>query len=93
MKPFLKQGSTVRFVIALSHIDSTIITDANASYVPWNNEQNVPTEMCLANIKEREELIHARFDNKFLPFNVIPVCPVRQYGLEALKDEIIDILN
>lgn len=93
LKPFFKQDSTVRFVVALSHIDSTIITDANANYIPWDDERNVPTEMCLANIKEREVLIHARFDNKFLPFNVIPVCPVRQYGLEALKDEIINNLN
>lgn len=43
----------------------------------------------MENIETRIKLIHERYDNKFLPFEVIPVCALRKYGIETLKDAII----
>lgn len=85
LKPFLDKDKDVKFIIALNHIDSTIITDTKREYEPWNSETNEPTEKCVQNIAERISIIHKRFDNIFLPFEVVPVCAMRHYGINKLK--------
>lgn len=89
LKQFINSENEVRFVIALNHIDSKIITDDNGSYEPWDEQLNEPTQKCCKNIDERISIIHQKFDDKFLPFNVIPVCALRQYGIEKLKEIIL----
>lgn len=90
-KEYIRPNRNVKFVVALNHIDSKIITDADGSYEPWNNEMNTPSEHCVRNIRERTKIIHEKFDNRFLPFEVIPVCAMRNYGLGELKKEILNI--
>ncbi|MCQ2273379.1 MAG: GTPase domain-containing protein [Bacteroidales bacterium] len=72
-----------KFVIALNHIDSRIVAD-NDEYNPWDDNTNSPTESCLAKVQERITIIQQKFDNKFLPFNVIPVCAKRKYNIDQL---------
>lgn len=85
LKPFVDKDKDVKFIIALNHIDSTGITDIKREYEPWNSEANEPTEKCVQNIAERISILHERFDNIFLPFEVVPVCAMRHYGIDKLK--------
>ena len=89
MKEFVNANKNVKFIIALNHIDSRIVTDKDNTYEPWDAENNAPSAKCMENIETRIKLIHERYDNKFLPFEVIPVCALRKYGIETLKDAII----
>ena len=89
MKEFVSANKNVKFIIALNHIDSRIVTDKDNTYEPWDEENDVPSEKCMENIETRIKLIHERYDNKFLPFEVVPVCALRKYGIEALKNAII----
>lgn len=89
MKEFVDKTKKVKFVIALNHIDSRIVTDTDNTYEPWNEKNNCPSEKCFSNIEARIKIIHEKFDNKFIPFKVIPVCALRKYGIEQLKSEII----
>lgn len=89
LKQFINSEDEVKFVIALNHIDSKIITNDNGSYEPWDAQLNEPTQKCRENIDERISIIHQKFDDKFLPFDVIPVCALRQYGIEKLKAIIL----
>lgn len=91
LKPFINTKKKVKLIFALNHIDSRIIAGADNSYVPWNEDNNEPSEKCLENIEIRKSIIHNRFDNRFLPFEVIPVCAMRGYGIELLKSKINDI--
>ena len=91
LKSYIDKSKRVKFIVALNHIDSKIITDAEGEYEPWNNENNIPSEQCLLNIKERTDIIHQKFDNRLLPFEVVPVCAMRNYGLEELKKKILNI--
>ena len=43
---------------------------------------------CFENIKLREDIIRERFDGRFLPFEIIPVCAMRGYGIDVLKSKI-----
>lgn len=88
MKQNINKEKPVRFVIALNHIDSKIVAGKEHSYEPWDMDNNTPSRKCNENIKERISLIHERFDGKFLPFEVVPVCAMRTYGIESLKAEI-----
>ena len=90
IKDYTDKRKTVKFVVALNHIDSKIITDSDGKYEPWDNASNKPTEQCMRNIQERIGIIHQRFDGKFLPFDVVPVCAMRKYGLEELKSKILN---
>jgi len=85
LKQYINTNKDVRFVIALNHIDSNIITDSQGQYVPWDEEKNAPSEKCEENIQERVLLLKEKFKDRFLPFDVIPVCAVRNYGINDLK--------
>lgn len=89
MKEFVNANKNVKFIIALNHIDSRIVADKDNTYEPWDIENNAPSAKCMENIETRIKLIHERYDNKFLPFEVVPVCALRKYGIEALKNAII----
>ena len=89
MKEFVNANNNVKFIIALNHIDSRIVADKDNTYEPWDIENNAPSAKCMENIETRIKLIHERYDNKFLPFEVVPVCALRKYGIEALKNAII----
>ncbi|MBD5249943.1 MAG: GTPase domain-containing protein [Barnesiella sp.] len=89
LKPCLSDEKNVKFVVALNHIDTHSITDADGNYCSWNTAIKEPTEECIANIKERIGIIHEKFDNRFIPFEVIPVCAVYNYNIETLKNEIL----
>lgn len=88
LKKFVKDEKKVKFVIALNHIDSRIIADTDNTYEPWDVEKDEPSEHCWKNIYARKKIIYERFDNKFLPFTIIPVCALRKYGIDNLKREI-----
>jgi len=93
IKPFLNRTG-VRFTIALNRIDSTGVTDSNHIYVPWDEQKNKPSEQCMIRIEERLHTIKVNFgeDIDFLPFEVIPVCAMRHYGIDKLKEQIIKLL-
>jgi len=79
----------VKFVAALNHIDSAIVA-ADTSYTPWDEAADKPTEKCLANIAERTDILHQRFD-KYVDGGlsaVVPVCGIRNYGIHELKAAI-----
>ena len=88
IKPFLKK-SNVRFLIVLNHIDSQEI-DGMDNYVAWDSENHIPTPQCLDCINERIQNISSkRAYTDFLPYKVIPVCCIENYGIEKLKHEIL----
>ena len=89
LKKYVKSGLTPKFVIALNHIDSKIVGMLDSNYVPWDITNNVPTEACMDLIKERESVIHDKFDGLFLPFEIIPVCATRGYNINQLKEAIL----
>ncbi len=86
LKQYIKDEKT-KFLIALNHIDSTVIA-RNIDYIPWDDEKNEPTPQCYDNINERIKILNERFEGYFLPFKVIPVCGLRNYGIDVLKNEI-----
>ena len=90
MKNYMDVSKNVRFLVALNHIDSRIITDTDGKYEPWDEILNVPTKQCMKNIEDRIAILHTKFDGKFLPFKVIPVCAIRNYGIQELKEAIIN---
>lgn len=89
LKEFINPNKNVKFIIALNHIDSRIVADKDNTYEPWDTENNCPSAKCMENIETRLNLIHARYDNKFIPFEVIPVCALKKYGIEKLKAAIL----
>lgn len=91
MKNYVDKTKNVKFVIALNHIDTKIITDKNLEYEPWDNNLNAPTEQCKKNIDERIGILHEKFDDRFFPFDVVPVCAVRNYGLINLRETILNL--
>lgn len=87
VRPFLK-SSDVKFTIALNRIDSegvSLGTDASS----WDNDKNEPTEIYKEKISKRFMTIHENYDDFFLPFEIIPVCALRNYGIDELKNRII----
>ncbi len=86
LKSFIKNND-VKFIVALNHIDSTIVAE-DREYIAWNNDENMPTPLCSEYIKLRTDEIHKKFDGKFLPFCVIPVCGIRNYNIVNLLNEI-----
>ena len=90
LKPFLDIKKNVKMIVALNHIDSRIIAGSDNTYVPWDEENNTPSEKCYSNIVIRTERIHTALDGKFLPFEVVPVCALRNYGIEQLKEKILN---
>ena len=90
MKECLDVSKQTKFIVALCHIDSRIIAGVGEDYEPWDEEHNTPSEKCMRNIEERVSILHQKLDGKFLPFEVVPVCPVRGYGLNELQTTILN---
>lgn len=90
LKQHIDNSKNVKFVIALNHIDSRVITDSESQYDPWNEKANEPSDKCIENIQERISLLNEKFQGKFLPFTVVPVCAVRNYGTIELKKVILN---
>ena len=88
LKEYINGDKKPKFVIALNHIDSRITINSQEDVV-WDELHNVPTTMRQEQIDQRIEMIKTKFDDKFLPFNVIPVCAMRGFGIEELKKEIL----
>lgn len=88
LKDILSQQKR-KYVIAINHIDSRVVTDTDNTYNPWDTENNVPTEQCLKNIEERIQNLRPKFTGKFPEdFEIVPVCALRNYGIENLKQII-----
>ena len=82
LRPLMKGNP--RFIIALNHIDSSIIA-ADERYVPWNHEANIPTKECLQFIQQRTDILTARFSDILNISAIIPVCGIYDYGIKDLK--------
>lgn len=91
LKKHIAPGKNVKFIIALNHIDSRIVADMSNTYEPWDVERNCPSDSCMENVATRIKIIQERFYSKFLPFEVVPVCALRRYGIEQLKEAITKI--
>lgn len=89
LKNFINEDYHPRFIIALNHIDSRVAIGTKDIEV-WNETANEPTEYRQNQIVQRIEMLNQKFSNKFLPFETIPVCAIRKYGLDRLKDSIIN---
>lgn len=90
VKKYLDPQKQIKFVVALNHIDSSIVAMDN-NYKPWNEVENTPSLACLSIINERKQIIHQKYDALFMPSNVVAVCAMRDYGIDALKNEILTI--
>ncbi len=78
-----------RYVVALNHIDSRVVTDVNNEYAPWDDTTDSPSAQCLDNINQRIDIIRQRFEGKFPgEFSVVPVCALRAFGIDSLFNEI-----
>ncbi len=88
LKEYIDGDKKPRFIIALNHIDSRI-TISSQEDVVWDELQNVPTAMRQEQINQRTAMIKTKFEDKFLPFTVIPVCAMRGFGIVELKKEIL----
>lgn len=91
--PCLK-NKDVKFTIALNRIDSTG-TAGDSAYEAWNRETNSPSDACMDRIEARKKTLQYNFGNEeygidFLPFEIIPVCAIRNYGLDTLKNRLIN---
>lgn len=91
IKPFLK-NSKVKFTIALNRIDSNGVKNEQ-NYKSWDNDTNKPTDECLTKVNKRLETIKDNYgedsDFVFLPFEIIPVSAIHNYGLQELKKRIL----
>ncbi|MCR4812808.1 MAG: GTPase domain-containing protein [Bacteroidales bacterium] len=88
LKQFINARKHPKFVIALNHIDSKV-TIGSAEDIVWDDEKNEPTKMRLEQIKERMNEINKKYGDKFLPFEIVPVCAKRNYGITELKSKIL----
>ena len=89
LKQYLKNAS-VKFVIALNRIDSSGVGGAGNDYVSWNNDTNEPTDEARDRIKRRRKTIENNFEDVLLPFTIVPVCAIRNYGLDKLYKELTE---
>lgn len=90
VKDYVKSDS-VKFTIALNRIDSAGVDNSGGENHLWDSINNVPSELCLDKIERRLSTIKMNFgeDIDFLPFEVIPVCALRNYGIDNLKKRIM----
>lgn len=91
VKHYVK-NSRVKFTIALNRIDSSGVGE-DTSYVSWDIENNVPSDECRTRIDTRIETIKINYGNDidFLPIDsIIPVCTIRKYGIQELKNQILN---
>lgn len=89
LKQYLK-NDRIKFVIALNRIDSSGVGGAGNDYVSWCNDINGPTEEAWNRIKRRLQTIKDNFDDVLLPFTIVPVCAIRNYGLNNLYKELTE---
>lgn len=88
LKPFLKSNS-VKFTIALNRIDSNGVKN-ETNYNSWDVENNTPSNECLRKIEKRLVTIKENYeDADFLPFEIIPVSAIRNYGIKELRERIL----
>ncbi|MBO7211975.1 MAG: GTPase domain-containing protein [Methanobrevibacter sp.] len=90
VKPCVDSTRNVKFVVALNHIDSSIVA-MDKDYIPWDEEKNIPSNECNSIIQERIRIIHEKYDGLFMPSVVVPTCAMRDYGIENLKSELLTI--
>ena len=86
------KNKNVKFTIALNRIDSAGVDNSGGEDQLWDMVKNVPSEICLRKIERRLATIKGNFgeDIDFLPFEVIPVCALRNYGIDNLKKRIME---
>lgn len=89
LKPLLKDNQ-VKFVIALNRIDSAGVGGSGNNYVSWDDLTNEPSTEAQNRINRRINTIKNNFDSIFLPFTIIPVCAIRNYGIDKLYKAIIN---
>ncbi len=89
LKDFINEDYNPKFVMALNHIDSRVAIE-NKEIVVWDETANEPTEYRQNQIDQRMAMLSQKFTGKFLPFETIPVCAIRGYGLNRLKTSIIN---
>lgn len=89
LKPLIKDNQ-VKFVIALNKIDSLGVHGSKNNYISWNERINEPSTEAQNRINRRIKQIKDNFDGVFLPFTIIPVCAVRNYGIYNLYNEIVN---
>lgn len=95
LQPFLDKRRKTKFIIALNKIDSK--ATGEKVDVAWDRENNKPSEKWMDYIDIKINDIKSvyrqgRIDyciDDFLPYEIIPVCAKRNYGLEKLKNKII----
>ena len=90
--PYLK-SEEVKFTIALNRIDSTGVMGENKLYKAWDIDNDKPTNECLIKVRDRITTIKQNFgcDIDFLPFNIFPVCALRNYGLDDLREHLLQL--
>lgn len=79
----------VKFIVAINHIDSTSTTSGK-SYVSWDDETNTPTDACFNLIQDRTRIVQERFNKILSITDVVPVCGLRKYGMNILKQDITE---
>lgn len=89
LKNFIKEDYNPKFIIALNHIDSRTVIGTK-EYEVWDETTNEPTEYRQGQIVQRIDMLNQKFVGKFLPFEIVPVCAIRGYGLDKLKNSIIN---
>lgn len=90
LKQHLDVNKSTKFVVALNHIDSLIVA-MDSDYIPWDEENNVPTLQCQSIIKERINIIHQKYDELFMPSEVVPICALRGYGIDDFRNTVLSI--
>lgn len=88
LKTFIDERRKPKFIIALNHIDSRVTVNCKDDQV-WDDLSNSPTELRMNQISERQQIIKDKYSDKFLPFEVVPVCALRGYGIDVLKSKIL----
>lgn len=89
LKAFIKSNN-VKFVIALNRIDSNGVGGGRVDYKSWDTSNNRPSKEAENRIKRRIETLKNNFKDVFLPFVIVPVCAIRNYGIENLYKTITE---
>ena len=91
LRQFIK-NKRVKFTIALNRIDSSGVKD-DVHYKAWDDEKNEPSIECERKIEKRKKTIIDNYrkssEFEFLPFKIVPVCAIRNYGINELKERIL----
>lgn len=90
LKKIITTSKEMKFVIALNYIDSSKVA-LSTDYEAWNHDKNIPSEECALLINERIQILHEKFDSIFMPSSIVPVCAMRNYGIQELKKTILTV--